>query len=454
MNRTTWLPFFKIEEFQILKKLSKIKDLVICRPDKGKGVVLLNRSDYINKMDNILSDNTKFINIGSPQFSTIFKTEDKINRTLRQFKEESVIDEPTYNSLFSSGSSFSLLYGLPKVHKQNVPLRPILAAYNAPNFQIAKYLVPLLNCLCNNQYSLSNPSAFVHGILDQEANQYMISLDIQSLFTNVSLLETIDIILNKLFTVSTSIYHGFNKSNFKKLLELSVLETHFLFNGNVYKQTDGVAMGSPLGPTFANIFMCYLEERFLNECPGNFKPIFYRRYVDDTFLLFKHKDHAKLFLDYVNNIHHNIRFTMETENNDHLSFLDILVTRAGGKFSTGIFRKSTFTGLGLNYFSYCFNTFKLNSCKTLIFRAYSLCSNWLNFNKEIDFLRNYFHKNCYPNHIFDKILFKFLNNIFQPRSDNPTVPKKNSCMYPFHILPIPHMLNQNYQKSFVICTLT
>ena len=117
----------------MLKKLSKIKDLVICLPDKGNGAVLLKGSDYINKMDNILSDNTKFINIGSPQFSTIFKVEDKINRTLRQFKEESVIDEPTYNFLFSSGSSFSMLYGLPKVHKQNAPFRPILAAYNSPS---------------------------------------------------------------------------------------------------------------------------------------------------------------------------------------------------------------------------------------------------------------------------------------------------------------------------------
>ena len=148
----------------------------------------------------------------------------------------------------------------------------------------------------------------------------MVSLDIESLFTNVPLLETIDIILNKLFTASTPVYHGFNKLNFKKLLELSVLDTHFLFNGSVYKQNDGIAMGSPLGPTFANIFMCFLEERFLNECPVHFKPMFYRRYVDDTFLLFKHKDHAKLFLDCVNYFHLNVRFTMETENIDHLSF--------------------------------------------------------------------------------------------------------------------------------------
>ena len=76
---------------------------------------------------------------------------------------------------------------------------------------------------------------------------------------------------------------------------------------------------------------------------------------------------------YINSIHPNIKFTMDTECNNKLSFLDIMVSRFEGKYVTGIFRKKTFTGLGMNYFSYCPTFFKLNSCKTLLFRAYSLC---------------------------------------------------------------------------------
>ena len=81
-----------------------------------------------------------------------------------------------------------------------------------------------------------------------------------SLFTNVPTLETINIILNKLFPNPLSMFHGFSKDNFRKMLELSVIDTHFIFDGKVYKQIDGMAMGSPLGPTFANIFMSNLEE--------------------------------------------------------------------------------------------------------------------------------------------------------------------------------------------------
>ena len=120
----------------------------------------------------------------------------------------------------------------------------------------------------------------------------MVSFDVQSLFTNVPIFETINIILNKLFPSPTSVYHGFSKSNFKKLLELSVVDTHFIFNRKVCKQTDGMAMGSPLGPTFANIFMSHFEEDIFNRCPSNFKPLFYIRYVDDTFLLSTEKSHA------------------------------------------------------------------------------------------------------------------------------------------------------------------
>ena len=185
-----------------------------------------------------------------------------------------------------------------------------------------------------------------------------------------------------------------------------------------------MAMGSPLGPSFANIFMSHLEELFFDQCPNSFKPIFYRRYVDDTFLLFTEEYHAQLFLDYVNSFHPNITFTMEKECNGRISFLDILVSRFEGNFVTGIFRKKTFTGLGLNFFSHCPLVFKINSCRTLIHRAFSLCSNWNSFHLEVNFLQTYFKNNCYPLDLFNKILKQFLDNIFKPKTVVCTVPKK------------------------------
>ena len=251
----------------------------------------------------------------------------------------------------------------------------------------------------------------------------MASLDVVSLFTNVPLQETVQIVLNKIFIKPGYIYQGFDRENFEKLLKLAVLDTNFLFNGQLYKQTDGVAMGSPLGPVLANIFMSHLEDKMFDQCSPECRPIYYRRYVNDTFILFRNKFAAEQFLEFANNIHNNIDFTIEYENDDNLPFLDILVTRNARHFTTSIFRKKTYTGLGLNFYSSCFYNFKVNSICTLLHRAYSLTSGWLHFHEEVKFLRKYFKDNCYPGFLFEKYLKRFVVEKFNPILPTTTVPK-------------------------------
>src|ERR1051325_3987711 len=88
------------------------------------------------------------------------------------------------------------LYGLPKTHKPGVPLRPILSAVTCHNYNLAKFLLPLLSPLSSSEYTVSDVFSFTKEIqqrVDVE-RKLMISLDIESLFTNVPVAETIDII--------------------------------------------------------------------------------------------------------------------------------------------------------------------------------------------------------------------------------------------------------------------
>ena len=95
------------------------------------------------------------------------------------------------------------------------------------------------------------------------------SLDVESFFTNIPLDETIDICINQQFE-NTDTVEGFTKSELKQLLCLATKESYFIFNGLVYKQTDGVAMGPPLAPSLANAFLSYHEKNWLNSCPQGF----------------------------------------------------------------------------------------------------------------------------------------------------------------------------------------
>ena len=130
-------------------------------------------------------------------------------------------------------------------------------------------------------------------------------------------------------------------------------------------------MGNPISATFANIFMSSQERKWLDECPLDFRPIIYRRYVDDTFLIFRKKEHVMLFFNYLNSKHPKIKFTKE-EGNKRLPFLDLLLEKNNTKLDISVYRKPTFTGLGTNYLSACFEKYKMNTMTTLLNRDFSL----------------------------------------------------------------------------------
>ena len=279
-------------EINLLREFSRKHkgSIVISTPDKGKGVVIVDRSTYVSSMENLISDPSRFSLITEPIQKYCMRIEDKINRFLSKLLKSSSISQATYNSLHVTGSGPGILYGLPKIHKpnfsMNFPYRPILAAYNLASYKISKYLVPILASLTSNQYTVLNSTEFARQIsaIDNADQYYMVSLDIQSLFTNIPLQETIEIAINALFLNATQVM-GLPKDLFKTLLELASMNTFFLFNEKYYLQKDGVGMGLPLGPTFANLFLCHHEKIWLSSCPPDFKPAHYFRYVNILYVL-------------------------------------------------------------------------------------------------------------------------------------------------------------------------
>ena len=404
--------------------------MVIQKSDKGNSIVILNKSGYIDKVKDILLDSSKFskVNVApGKEIRYILNQQERFKVVLDALLASGKISNQEFNKLNPVGSKPGVLYGLSKVHKPLVgglpKVRPILSAIGTAGYNLAKFLVPILNPIAVGPYGITNSFVFHKEILNQNASLVMGSLDVDALFTSIPLDETIDIAIEELFKSSNTV-KGLTQKDVRDLLNLATKESLFVFDGEYYFQSDGVAMGSPLGPTLANLFMSYHEQIWLQQCPLEFKPKFYKRYVDDIFILVEKREHLDLFRDYLNTKHININFTSEIEVEGKIPFLDILIDRSDGKIMTSVYRKPTFTGVYTHFLSFLPSVYKIGLLSTLLYRYFSICSSYALFHLEVVHFKKIFLMNGYPLGLIEMCLNKFLNKVFTVKPEVCTVPKK------------------------------
>ena len=185
-------------------------------------------------------------------------------------------------------------------------------------------------------------------------------------------------------------------------------EGFFTFNDKLCKQIDGVAMGSPLGLTSANIFLGNLGNSvFDHSSPSH--PKIYFRYVDDVFAVFDDNPAVDSFLNVLNNLHNNIKFTVE-KSTASIHFLDVDVkVNNDGTFKTCVWRKPTHTGLFLNFNVACPLKWKSGLILCMLHRAKSICFSKNLFFNEVNKLKSFFLWNNYPATFFDNVFKHFLN---------------------------------------------
>ena len=413
-----------LEKHRILKRLQKNKDIVITKPDKGNGVVILDRAEYLKMVYEVVNDSSKFKKLDGDKTVT---RETKLQKFLLKLKKKGFFNEIDYTKVYPTGSSVARIYGLPKMHKlksavDKLKVRPIVSCIKAYNYGLSSYLAKMVNPLIPKDFCADDTFSFIQDVRNIDTHDcFMVSYDVTSLFTNIPLDETIQLAVDLVFESQPNI--KISKSELKDLFEFATRESHFLFDGNFYDQIDGVAMGSPLGPVLANLFMAVNEKRWLESC--EIPPSFYRRYVDDIFCLMKSEDDANNFLVYLNGKHPNIKFTMEIEEDKKLPFLDVLITSNNGSFETSVYRKMTFTGLFMNYRSFLPKTYKIGLISTLIDRIYKISQNREIFNFEFKKVKEYLGRNAYPPHLVDKQLSRYLRKV-ESSQDESNVNEKNT----------------------------
>ena len=216
-------------------------------------------------------------------------------------------------------------------------------------------------------------------------------------------------------------------------------------------------MGSPLAPVLANIFMSFHESKWLNEYNLN-KPNFFLRYVDDILAPFDNEHDSLNFLNFLNNRHPNIKFTIEKQNNHSIAFLDVFISGINNQNLTlQTYYKSTYTGLLLNFKSFTSFSYQISLIKCLIDRSLKICNNWNSFHNDIENIKSNLVKNAYPPFLIDKVIKQYLDYKF---SSNQNQLKDRSDVHYFELPYIGNLSHhikinfQNFAKSFVKKILT
>ncbi|XP_078600301.1 uncharacterized protein LOC144875260 [Branchiostoma floridae x Branchiostoma japonicum] len=230
-------------------------------------------------------------------------------------------------------------------------------------------------------------------------DEEMVSYDVTALFTSTPIQEAIDVIEQRLTNDETLS----SRTNLKvpqvvELLRFCLTTTYFVFNGTYYKQVEGAAMGSPVSPIVANLFMEHFEEVAVSTAPH--PPKFWGRFVDDTFVI-QRKDKIEEFTSHINRINSAIKFTVEREKEGKLPMLDTLIhRRPDGTLYVTIYRKPTHTDLYLNFSSHHPLQHKIGVVRTLTDRANVIVTEESDKTLELEHIQKALSVCGYPEWLF------------------------------------------------------
>ena len=378
------------DELQALKRLKTDENIVILPADKGRVTVVMDKTDYYDKMDALVNDKQTYQVLKRDPTPALQR---KLNSKLPDLKKTDAIDIQRYNRLRCRVPQPPKLYGLPKLHKPNIPMRPIVSFCGSPTYQLSKYLTTVLKPLTDeSRHKLQSTENFIDAIKTvQVPDDYkLVSFDVKSLFTSIPLQLALD--CTETAINNSTIELPLPTDDLMDLLNLCLTSTYFQYNGKHYKQLHGTAMGSPVSVVVAEIVMQNIEEQALATYKRTL-PL-WLRYVDDTFTAV-HKDEIDDFHEHLNGQNADIQFTKEIEENGKIPFLDCLVTRDNNKLRTTIYRKPTHTDRLLDQSSYNPTSHKATTIRTLTRRAQLVCDSPDSLTDENKYLDNVFNKNNY-----------------------------------------------------------
>ena len=358
------------QEREALMQLSQITNITIKRADKGGKIVLWPNDMYLTEAYKQLNDERYY---KVHQINRLSDLAIQITTYLTNLYTKGDIDDTLYNYLNPTPPLRTpIFYLLPKIHKPNIPGRPIISGCGSPTEKISKYLDHYLRPIVEKSNSyIKDTTHFLQKIFSIQdtipPKAWLVTLDVKSLYTNIPQDEGIEICLNNLQS-----FYGDNLpltiNNFRQLMDFTLKGNFFTFNNKYYEQIHGTAMGSPFAPNYANIFMTKIEQHILQHAPNQAYPLVWLRFIDDIFIIWPHNlTLLTEFSEYINTIHNTIKFEI-TYSQTAAHFLDTTIhLDPAGHLTSSLYQKPTDICNLLHRDSH-----HPNSCKTSVIYSQAL----------------------------------------------------------------------------------
>ena len=389
------------DESTALRNLRNRKDIVIKPADKGGAVVVWDRDAYIDEANRQLHDESFYAT--SPRDTTATNNQ-TVKTTIANLIDDSSLP-PEASSLVLQPSQLGkpYFYMLPKIHKMTCPNemppgRPIVSAIACPTEKISQFLDSLFQPIVNKLPTYVKDTTHALHIIDninsnnQTPPTLLFTMDVKALYTSIPHDDGLKAIQH-FFTLDP--HPDIPVHSIVRLTELVLTLNSFEFNGNYFDQISGVAMGTKMGPSYANLFMGHLEQKILADFVGP-SPEHLHRYIDDYFgATTLSNDELNQFLNFADQYHPSIGFT-NTVSDVSVDFLDISVKRSDTAITTSIHYKVTDSHSYLLY-----SSSHPKKCKDAIpysqlLRLRRLCSDTEEFHQEKGKMLDFFRHRGYP----------------------------------------------------------